>query len=104
MFYAATNSYATNTSIGFSNTWNVHVFATRIARDNFVRKATDVATRAITRKDISKYLERKPRPFTSEAYVIANQQLFDAELIDGYIGRIEIDNAECYGYIRHLYA
>lgn len=55
MFYAAVNSYATETSIGFANTWGVLGFATRQMRDAYVRQANDLATRSITSKEISAY-------------------------------------------------
>ena len=55
MFYAATNRYASQTSYGFSNTWSVLGFATRAMRDAYVARATDLATRAISSAEISKY-------------------------------------------------
>ena len=55
MFYAATNSYSTKTSIGFCNTWGVIGFATRAMRDAYVRRATDLATRAIKASEIKTY-------------------------------------------------
>lgn len=55
MFYAAVNSRATETSVGFANTWSVLGFATRAMRDAYVRRATDLATRAITSKEVGTY-------------------------------------------------
>lgn len=55
MYYAAINSRATETSIGFANTWGVLGFATRQMRDAYVKRATDMATRAITSKEVSIY-------------------------------------------------
>lgn len=55
MFYAAVNSYATETSIGFSNTWGVLGFATRQMRDAYVQQAKDLATKAITSSEIRTY-------------------------------------------------
>lgn len=55
MYYAAVNSYATETSIGFANTWGVLGFATKSMRDAYVDCATDLATKAITSKDLGKY-------------------------------------------------
>jgi hypothetical protein len=55
MFYAAVNSRATDTSIGFCNTWGVIGFATRAMRDAYVKRADDFATRAIASKEVGKY-------------------------------------------------
>ena len=55
-YYGATNSYASATSVGFANTWIVYAFRSRAERDEWVSNATDRATRAITRREIPKYL------------------------------------------------
>ncbi len=55
MFYAAVNSYATQTSIGFSNTWHAIGFATRQMRDAYVKDAKDLATKAIRSNEIRTY-------------------------------------------------
>lgn len=55
MFYAAVNSYATETSVGFSNTWGAIGFATRAMRDAYVLRATDLATKAINADKLRNY-------------------------------------------------
>ena len=55
MFYAAINTRATETSIGFCNTWGVIGFATKAMRDAYVKRADDLATQAITAKEVGKY-------------------------------------------------
>lgn len=55
MFYAEVNSHATDTSIGFANTWGVIGFATKTMRDAYVARATDLATKSITSKEVGKY-------------------------------------------------
>jgi len=55
MFYAAINRYATETSVGFANTWGVLGFANRVMRDAYVQRAKDMATKAIASKEIGKY-------------------------------------------------
>lgn len=55
MYYAAVNSHATETSIGFTNTWGVIGFATRQTRDAYVHRATDLATRITTTAEFKKY-------------------------------------------------
>lgn len=55
MFYAAVNGYATESSIGFSNTWSVIGFATRTMRNAYVYRATDLATKAIKADQVRDY-------------------------------------------------
>lgn len=55
MFYAAINSYATETSIGFANTWSVIGFEVKAMRDRYVKNATDLATRVCKVSDFGKY-------------------------------------------------
>ena len=55
MYYAAVNSYATETSIGFANTWGVLGFATKAMRDAYVKRATDLATKPITSRELRDY-------------------------------------------------
>lgn len=55
MYYAAINSYATETSVGFANTWGVVRFADRASRDEYVEEATDLATKAILAKEVKNY-------------------------------------------------
>lgn len=55
MYYAAINSYSTDTSVGFANTWAVIGFATKAMRDAYVERATDLATRAIKAAEIREY-------------------------------------------------
>jgi hypothetical protein len=55
MYYAAFNSHATETSIGFANTWGVIGFATKAMRDAYVKRTNDLATKAITAKEVGKY-------------------------------------------------
>lgn len=55
MYYAAINSYATETSVGFCNTWSVIGFATRFTRDAYVWEATDLATKAILASELRQY-------------------------------------------------
>ena len=58
MYYAAINSYATDTSVGFCNTWSAIGFATRATRDAYVHCATDMATRAILASELRSYGEK----------------------------------------------
>lgn len=55
MFYAAINSYATETSVGFANTWGVIGFATKAQRDEYVAEAEDLATKGIKAGEIRNY-------------------------------------------------
>jgi hypothetical protein len=55
MYYAAKNNYANETSVGFSNKWYVIGFATKLQRDAHVQCASDMATKSISCKDVSKF-------------------------------------------------
>lgn len=55
MYYAAKNTYASATDIGFANTWYVLGFATKAMRDLHVKNASDLATRAITTREFKRY-------------------------------------------------
>lgn len=59
MFYAAINSYSSETSVGFANTWGVIGFEKRQQRDEYVSEANDLATQAISASEIRKY-DSKP--------------------------------------------
>lgn len=103
MFYAAINTYASETDTGFSNTWGVLAFSTRAARDAYVESAIDLATRAITRREISNYTSRQPRPFTGERYIIERTpRTFDDSAPDGLIGAVAVGYPNDGGYIRSL--
>ena len=84
-YYAATNTYASETSIGFGNTWIVLAFETRAARDAYVAAATDRATRAITRREIPEYARRDGdfQPFSGQKWVI-----FPGQDYPGCIGQV----------------
>ena len=85
-FYAASNRYASETSVGFANTWFVLVFNSRTARDEYVQQARDLATRAITRRDVPRYADAHPKPFSGEYIGI----LDDHQEIPGYVGYVNV--------------
>ena len=68
-YYAATNDYADESSVGFANTWTVLAFANKRDRDRWVAAQTDLASRAIRKNDVKKYLDAPP-PFSGLARVI----------------------------------
>jgi hypothetical protein len=55
MYYAAENSYATDTSVGFANTWGAVGFPTKRMRDVYVVRATDMTTRSIKASELKRY-------------------------------------------------
>ena len=55
MFYAAKNYTASETSIGFANTWYCVGFESKKMRDAHVAESTDKATRSIKASEIGKY-------------------------------------------------
>jgi len=102
MYYAATNSYATETSVGFYNTWGVMAFETKKERDQFVKDATDLATKAITRREVPGYINPTPKPFSGEAYIIAKS--FAEAFTDDEVLVVTVGCSNDVGYIRHLNA
>jgi len=54
-FYAADNSYGSETDIGFSNTWYVVSFDTKELRDAFVNKSNRCSTRSIKSVDVKRF-------------------------------------------------
>jgi hypothetical protein len=87
--YAATNLYASETSIGFANTWIVRVFDSRSSRDAYVDAARDMATRAITKKEIGRYYDA-PAPFTRQAYCIRPAWMDSLDDVPGLIGTVDV--------------
>ena len=83
MYYAAVNSYATETSIGFANTWSVLGFASRQARDDYVKQATDRATKAITSREIRAYNGKPSQVSNYDAEGNLWQHLQNGEFIKG---------------------
>lgn len=70
-FYAAMNDYGSDTSIGFSNTWTVYVFTNRAARDKFLAENdSNMSARAITKREITNYVNGEPKPFSGQYYCI----------------------------------
>lgn len=86
MFYAAVNNYASETSIGFANTWGVIAFESRAARDAYVAKATDLATRPILRSEIRRYIG-EPKKFSGTRYMIG---LLANAGIPGAVGEVYV--------------
>lgn len=100
-FYAATNNHANTYSVGFANTWFVMAFGSRKARDAFVAAATDRATRAITKREITRYASNwsetrneynRPRPFTNQYWGIVDDTPEYTALgrPDGYLGHVTV--------------
>ena len=48
-FYAAENRYGSETSYGFSNTWDVYVFKSKKGRDNWVDSRPTLTAKKIKR-------------------------------------------------------
>lgn len=93
--YAATNQYASESDIGFANTWIVVAFHSRKARDSFVSEATDIATKAIKRREIGRYIAR-PKPFTGRYWAIDSTPIWP----DVLMGR----KPQPHGYLGYVYS
>jgi hypothetical protein len=53
--YALWNSYASETDVGFQNTWSACVFDDRSQRDEWLDQQRDMASRRCTRRDALKH-------------------------------------------------
>jgi hypothetical protein len=83
-YYAADNSYGSETSIGFSNTWGVCAFSNKKDRDNYVSRG-DLSTRAIKKTEIKDYFEESPQPFSIERFIIETRYDCDDPGLIGYV-------------------
>jgi len=57
--YAAWNGYASETSIGFGNTWSAYVFDSAAQRDAWLSAQTDMASMKCTRARALKHTHRE---------------------------------------------
>lgn len=89
-FFAATNAYSTESSIGFTNTWNVYAFKTKSLRDGYVADASDLSTRAIPKRAIGEYIEAA-KPFSGQRRAINDQEGLSP---DNAFGSVELMYAE----------
>lgn len=80
-FFATDNIYATESSVGFANTWRVLVFSSLSDRNLYVAKSKDIATRPIYKKEISKYFTDKPKPFSGEAFRVEPGFFYDPSIV-----------------------
>ena len=85
-YFAATNAYATESSIGFTNTWNVYAFKTKQLRNEYVNDANDLSTRAIPKRSIGQYIEAA-KPFSGQRRAIDDS---DGMSPDTALGSVEI--------------
>ena len=112
MYYAANNSFGSETSIGFANTWDVLAFDTKANRDDYVENG-NLSTRAIKRNQVTGYIYHSPEPFTTQHYALVNHYEFCPDYMTapkGYVGHVEISNGfmsitgDTPGYVRALRA
>ena len=89
MYFAAENSYGSPSSTGFSNTWEVLAFDSKLNRDNWVDSRKTLSARAIARKDIHKYVDA-PRPFSGEFRGILDEFPYNFDPPEGFIGTVDV--------------
>lgn len=96
-YFAAANSYGSESSTGFANTWFVKAFESMKDRDDWVYGTNRIDVLAIKKSEISGYIG-KPKPFSGEYLAITRDQFSDGmnvEITDVY------DN---HRLLRRLYA
>lgn len=94
-YYAANNYYGSPTATGFANTWFVLAFSTRVARDHYVQESGALPCRAIRREEVSRYVMRRPEPFTRQRYALVTAP----NTIPGCIGEVSVCEPDCPQYI-----
>lgn len=96
-YYAAENYYGSPSSDGFSNTWYVMAFGSKVARDEWVYGRDTLSARVIKRAEVMKYAPGwdqqkneyvRPRPFTEECWAIVTEPLEDYP--DGCLGVVDV--------------
>ncbi len=97
MKFAANNTYATETSTGFANTWYVLAFEDQESRDAYVAKAHGLAVKAITKSEISRYVAA-PKPFSGAKRAIG----IAATEWPGLIGEVCVCYPNDANYLRDL--
>lgn len=104
-WYAAQNSYASECSSGFGNTWHVIVFDSKKARDNFVDSDYRVNTHSITKKEVTSYIHNSPKPFSGQAYVIDSWHICyeSGATDDASIGEVIVDYTDDFDKRERLY-
>lgn len=85
-YYAANNTFGTESSFGFANTWFVLAFSNKVDRDNYVDCCSEVSATKIKRSEIKEYVD-KPKPFSGKSRVIA----CGSHEIKGCIGEVVVD-------------
>lgn len=97
-YYAKVNYYATESSQGFTNTWDVYVFDSKRARYEFVECDDRWGTAAIKQSEVTRVAANwsmsrneyiKPKPFTSEYWGINDYDALDRG-IDGLVGIVSV--------------
>jgi hypothetical protein len=88
MYYSAHNSYASDTDLGFSNTWEVWGWDSKKSRDAYLTQCRDLASRGIKKKEIGRYLP-DPRPFSGEAFRLNPMDSYNDDMPAGFLGKVE---------------
>lgn len=109
IFYALTNPYADAHSPGFRNTWQMHAFSSKAARDAFVESRDDAATRACTAREGIDYIRVSggaknyaPAPSSGEYWGIDPWRA--GEYGDAHIGDVDVLPPDSRAYCPGVYA
>ena len=106
-FYVAENSYGSQTSRGFANTWDVLVFDCKKNAKKYVNESKNITVKIIKKTEVIKYAKNwnltkncytEPKKFSSEYWGITNGN-YDINMTDvtGYVGQIAVCNDDSYG-------
>ena len=87
-YYAIVNLYGSETSHGFSNTWQILVFKTKNSRDKYVEKSPNITTSKIKKSELSGYTPYV-KPFSGDYLGI---EPAPEKEINGFIGYVVVAN------------
>jgi hypothetical protein len=97
-YFAADNTYASDTSTGFANTWYVLAFNSRAARDEWVEQENapwfrrSIARCSVLKRDVTNYLSDMPARFTPQFIGIDDRHPesfhVDYSEVDGCLGHV----------------
>jgi hypothetical protein len=88
-YYSAHNHYATDTSLGFANTWYVIAWSSTAARAACLNSCDDWASRKIRRDQIRKYT-KEVKPFSGEGYRLDDSVEYSENPSNGMLGCVVV--------------
>lgn len=86
-FYMAHNYMGSQYSQGFANTWEVWVFSSKVARDDYIKNSLNITDKAISKSQVKDYAD-KPKPFSGQRRAIETRYSPNGKDIAGLLGTV----------------